>query len=221
MNLFGNRKTRKRFTRPEDRFGDVYLDARQLAESVTTTVTLPTNYPEFTPYTLSQYIPELQVVQGANCPNPGDSVPFTRAGDVLTLEEDMGGGDVYYGFNFNSFVTMPTLEVRDPSGVIQEDAKLRVTDWTATITGYTRALVSTNYDERAPYTSTYPAQEYRGVVMGNSTVDDVNYNRGHFRVQFRQDADNAELTFQSIDYIGMSLHQVEWRGTYYNSGRRF
>lgn len=225
FDLHGDREIRRRFTRDEERFGDVYLDCRQTPEEVTDTIVLPDGYPAFDQTSTWPYeSTDIVVVQGKDCPVPGDIVTYTRDGDTLTLDEDMGGGQVWYGYNYPSYIRLPDVDVRDAKGTIMEDAAVRVSDWQLTLTGYVDALVDLRKElNEFVWQSTYPVQEWRGVELGNaqSQTDSLNVNRGTFRIQFRQSPDNADLTLVSHEYVTMDIHQMEWRGTYFNSGRRF
>ena len=203
LNLFGNRKAIFRWGTP---FGDVYLDCRTEQAGVNTTVTLDDNYPEH------NGSGELVVVQGSSCPSPGTVVEYTRLGQELTLDTDMLGGRVFYGYPFTSLITLPDIDSRDASGIIQTRASTRITDFDVTLTGHVDALVTLDHG------TNYPAQEWRGSPSG---LDFVGYGRESWRVQFKQDSNNGTLTLSTDSHVGCDIHQVEWRGTYHKTGRRF
>ena len=212
IDLFGNRKIKSLF---DVNYGDIHLDVRFKQPDTNTTVTLPVNYPEYNGGIFIHR--DIVVVQGEDCPNPGLDVSYTRVGNVLTLDTDMQGGKVRYGYQYASSIVPPDLNTRDASGVIQTQAHLRVSEYVVSVTGHMDAIVGLKTGEA------YPTQEWRGKVVGspNTTTDNVGYNRGEFRVQYRQNAKNAVLLLQTESHIAMDIHQIEWRGTYNKRGRRF
>ena len=205
MNLFGDRRMSTEVGYP---WTDVHLDARVRQTNVTTTVELSTNYPA--------YIDaggELFIVQGGGSPDPGAVVPYTRVGTTITLDEDMLGGGVWYGYVYVSRVYLPDFDVSDASGIIQTRASLRITDLDVTLTGHVKARV-------VPKRGTpYPLQQYQGDASGGGSS--VGYVRDRYRVQVKQDSDNIDiLDLFTFGPYGLNIHQIEYRGTYNKVGRR-
>jgi hypothetical protein len=193
--------------------GDVHLDVRKQQSGVNTTFSLTNYYPEHKGGVFNPLAP-LVVTQGTGCPNPGAVVSYTQNGLDITLDEDMQGGQVFYGYNYLSRIALPDIDVRDGSGIIMSQAKLRILDWQVTMSGHFDAKV-------ALYTGgTYPEQQYRGHQIVGFT-DAIGYNRWTYNVQFMQDAENGLLLLESNNHVPMDLHDIEWRGTYYKAGRRF
>jgi hypothetical protein len=204
LELFGNRRIK---TETGQTFGDVHLDSRITLTGINTAVTLPASWPV-------GYSEAPVVVQGIDCPQPGQAVSYTVGETAydLILDADMGGGSVYVGFTYVSSITLPDLHTTDESGIIQTGASLRITDFNVTFTGHIDAQVDLLKG------TNYPVQEYRGIPEG---LDYVGYGRTSWRVQFKQDSTNGILTLKTSSHIACDMHQVEWRGTYFKAGRRF
>ena len=205
---------RKQFRLFEYQYGDVHLDCRNIKFNTTTTLTVPDSYPVHKGG-IFDGVGDLVLVEGNGCPEPGKQIGYSGTYPNLVLDEDMGGGDVYFGYIYTSAITLPDIDVRDGSGIIMERAKLRISDWDITLTGWLDARVSL-----ATGGAPYPIQEWRGIDLPGF-VSTVGYNRGTFRVQYRAEGDVGQLILRSSEHVGMDVHQVEWRGAYNNKGRRF
>ena len=206
--------SRKQATIWQYNYGDVHLDCRKIETGVNTTLTIPSEYPVHRGG-LFDGVSDLLVVQGDGCPEPGNQIAYTGTRPNLVLDTDMGGGTVYYGYKYTSTITLPDIDVRDGSGIIMERAKLRISDWDISLTGWLDARVNLKTGGPA-----YPLQEWRGVdAAGVPTY--IGYNRGTFRVQYRAESDVGVLTLRASEHVGMDIHQIEWRGAYNNKGRRF
>ena len=192
--------------------GAVHLDAMVAQDNVTTTVTLSPDYPEYDDGAILNPPRPLVIVQQLGCPNPGQQVGYTRNGQVFTLDEDMGGGRVRYGYEFDSTIELPKVDIRDEAGRIQTYSKLRITDMTASLEGHMDAKVLRSYGG-----TQYPEQEFRG----DPNPDIYEPDRYTARIQVKQDAENFTTVISSNDHAPLNLHQLEWRGTYHKSGRRF
>jgi hypothetical protein len=215
MALQNNKSSTNVFATP---FGDTFLDARVYETGVTTTVTLDDNYPEPTSLVKGPNI-ELRVVQGNSSPFPGAEVPYTRLGQVLTLEDDMLGGDVFVGYVWVDRIELPDFDTRDAGGVIQSRAALRITDVDVTLTGKCVAGVSRTVGDN---TVALPTQYWEGARVGTAVTDDVNLQRDTWRVQAKQNSKYLNVVLGTeASHFKCNLHAIEWRGTYHKVGRRF
>jgi hypothetical protein len=207
MQLFGDRRISTEVAYP---WSDVHLDARVREAGVNSTINVSAHYPP----DLNPLFP-LVVVQGGNSPNPGARVeytydPFLR---IITLAEDMLGGDVYYGYVYVSLIRLPDFDVSDASGIIQTRSSLRITDLDLTLTGHVSVLIEPKYGD------VYPYQHYVG--KGSEGGSELGYVRDRYRVQVKQDSDNIKnLSIVAFNQVGLNIHQIEYRGTYNKVGRR-
>jgi hypothetical protein len=205
MQLFGDRRMSTEVAYP---WSDVHLDARAKQDATFLTIGLGSDYPPD-----SNQLFDLVVVQGAGCPNPGAVVSYTRVGDVLTLDVDMKGGSVYYGYVYVSRIILPDFDVSDASGIIQTRSSLRITDLDLTLTGHASVLIEPKYGD------VYPYQNYIG--KGSEGGSELGYVRDRYRVQVKQDSDNIKnLSIIAFNQVGLNIHQIEYRGTYNKVGRR-
>ena len=206
MNLFGDRLRSTEVGYP---WSDVHLDARVHQESVNTVFNLSSDYPAYIDAGL-----ELFIIQGGGSPDPGTYIPYTRVGTTITLDENMLGGDVWYGYVYVSNIVLPDFDVSDASGIIQNRASLRITDLDVTLTGHVDVRIKPKYG------TPYPTQSYRG--KGSEGGTSIGYVRDGYRVQVKQDSTNIEnLSLYTFSHVGLKIHQIEYRGTYHKAGRRF
>ena len=209
LNLFGDRQISQSLAFD---WSDVHLDARVSVSSVNSTITLGDYYPGDT-----DPLFDLLVVQGKNSPNPGAIVDYTRTGtgigDVLTLNDDLGGGDAYYGYVYVSSIELPDFDVNDASGIIQTRASLRITDMDLTLTGDAFVGVTPKHG------AAYPFQHHTATLEHG--YESEGFERVSYRAQVKQDSNNLRaLRIFGLGPVGLKLHQIEYRGTYNKVGRR-
>ena len=60
--------------------------------------------------------------------------------------------------------------------------------------------------------STWPTQVFVSADDGHDS---------YHRVSFKQRHDEADIVIHSSDVLGLNILQMEWRGTYFKTGRRF
>jgi len=185
---------------PEVSDKDVYLDFRVEYTGVTNSLTIPEGYP-------IPSLPSLRVVQGADSPEPYQSVPFTRSGNTLTLEKSLEGGSCFLGYQFYSKWIPPKIYVRDSSYSVIMGSKLRITDyWVSLVSDELVAKILSPVD-------TYDEQVYSGKKNPST-------GEGTWRISYKQKNTTADLELISTHYTGTRINQLEYRGTYIKSGRR-
>jgi len=186
-----------------------HLDNLFRQAAVATTVTYPVGY---------QVLPELLAVQGLGCPRPGDYVEFTDSGTALTLAEDMLGGTVFIGYEYETSMIPNTVQVHDEGGTINTMADLRFRNWEATLvdSGPLSAEIISDYD-------VYPIQEYSGIVSGDiqAITDSPVHNSDPFLIGYKQKAGEAFLRLFSKSWLPLTITQLDWRRNYTAKGRRF
>jgi len=174
------------------------LDCLTLSDPVTTSLTVATTYPKYFPFGFNA-VKELTIVQGPGCPSPGDLVPRVWDGGLLYTFADMSGGQVYYGYEFDSYVTLPPIITRDKAGIRMTDSKKRIDSLTLSVEGSCDVQVNA-----------LPLQSH----TGGTGVDDV-------RFQAKAKSNDCTITVSSNGPDDMNLNQAEWTGKYYKAGRRF
>lgn len=191
---------------------NVYLDIQTVLTSTVDEVTLPSDYP------ISGFA-DLVAVQGPGCPNPGLRILITdRNGDVLTLAEDMEGGDVYVGVRYTSRYIPTFPQVKDRQGVTIGTGDLHLQQYfvTFTDTGALSLYADSIYEE------TFLLEEFTGRVsdalsnlLGSQPiVDDT------LAVPFRFMSEEADLRVESDSWLPFRLTEIEWVGKYTKRGRR-
>ena len=175
-----------------------FLDYRYVANNVGTTFSAPANYPHDDE--------NLVLYQGEGCPNPEAEITnWSRSGNTITVPQ-MNGGSVAMGFPIKS-VFMPSRRwIRDDSGTPQTASKLRITDY-----GFHAYGNDINVDI-LDGPETWPTQ--------NFTNDDPDNDKYH-RISFKQRHDEADLEIWTENPFPVEVLQLEWRGTYFKTGRRF
>ena len=177
----------------------VYLDCRMSQDGIYRDITLPSLYPL---HYDSGDIPtrDMTFVQGEGCPNPGAAVTYNGAAyPKYVLDQNMNGGTVWYGYEYESTVTMPPIVTRDKAGIRMTQAHKRINSVTVSVQG------SCKLQDRSG-----PEQSY----VGDEDVEDV-------RFQVKGQSEELDIKVTSIGHDLMDLNQAEWTGTYYKAGRRF
>jgi hypothetical protein len=191
---------------------NIYLDQQVALTSSTDTVTLPSDYP-------IAGFSTLVATQGVGCPNPGMRIIIEgRAGDILTLAQDMLGGTVYIGTRYLSkyLPTMPQL--KDRNGITIGTGQLRVQQFYISFidTGALTAWVDSKFSgsfQLVDYTGR-KANAVENVLGSTPIVDDT------LVVPFRFKNDEAELRIESDSHLPFRLIDIEWRGKFTKRGRR-
>ena len=177
----------------------IFLDGMHSQTGITTTITVP-----------SQYVineDNLIIIEGEGSPEPGRRIfNWTVAGSTITLPYSLSGGGVIYGYPFRSSYMPSRRWVRDDSGTPQTASKLRITDY-----GFWAYGTDINVDILDGPES-WPTQEF--------TNDDEDTD-AHHRISFKQRHDEADIEIWTENPFNTEILQLEWRGTYFKTGRRF
>lgn len=166
---------------------------------------------------------DLVVVQGENCPRPGThvdilNIALVSGNYVVTLKEDMNGGDIVVGSRYGSKFrpTMPLMKDDDKN--IIGSAKLRIRAFhahmldTGEITGRVLNLRGEIESEVTQSARVIGAPDN---LVGSNTIADF-----VFDLPFRQDTTGAEIEFYTDSYMPMTFSLIEWTGQYNKSGKR-
>jgi hypothetical protein len=202
FNLFNERKFLSSW-------GDVYLDCLKTVFAQTV-IFIGADYPVHAEDGLDGIV----LVDSRD----GAVIPYTRDGNEFLFDQPLSElTNVHYGYNYASSIVPPTIVTSDASGIIQTNAHLRITDWDITLTGHVACQANTAWNTQGEL------YEWQGQRVGDwdFTTDAVAYNRKTFRFPFMHPAGDADLKLATTTHIGCNIHSLEWRGTYYKTGRRF
>ena len=191
----------------------VYLDARFDVFGCNTQFTLPAVW---------MADEELRIVQSVGCPNPGmevdiASIELSGSDYVVTLAEDMLGGDVIGGIQYRSSY-MPTMPlIKDEGGVVIGTGSLRVRGFLINIedTGDITGIVTSKYSDGVPV-------PFQGRVIGDigAVVGEPGLYTGAFFLPYRTKTTLGEIEVYTNSFYPMTLLDIEWVGQYNKRGRR-
>jgi len=167
---------------------------------------------------------QLRVVQSTDCPNPGmaaiiDTIVYDDDLNawVVTLKEDMQGGDIIVGIEYLSQY-VPTIPiVKDADGVAVGTGVHRITGFIASIdkTGDINGRSYSKWDQGT-------VVKFQGRVVGD--IDNVvgvpAIYSGKFYLPFRHKNDEAETEYFTDSFYPMTILDIEWIGQYNKRGRR-
>lgn len=166
----------------------------------------------------------IQIVRGADCPNPGMEVAIQsivysvdEEGYIVTLSEDMEGGSVFVGVRapMTYVPTMPSI--KDSDGVAISTGNLVIKNFLVSLenTGHLIAQVKTKLGNKEPVV-------FEGRILGDAenivgvpAVIDTT-----LVVPFRSKTSEAWLEFTTDEYLPVSILDIEWVGQYSKSGKR-
>lgn len=167
---------------------------------------------------------DLVVVQAEGCPHPGlpvriDSVAYSalEGGFVVTLRNDMLGGEVVGGIPFYSgyIPTMPRM--KDADGVPISNARLQINQIIASLetTGHIVGQKLTKWGNG-------PEVEFDGYVANSpsSLVGAPALDNFLFKMPFKERADRGEIQFFTAKHWPMTILDIEWEGTVNKRGKR-
>jgi hypothetical protein len=193
----------------------VNLDARFDVFTVNTQFTLPYD---------DMYTYSFVAVQGTGCPNPGMqasilSIAYNAGlpGWVVTLKNDMLGGNIVVGTPYRSsyIPTMPLI--KDGDGVAVATAKLVINSFIVSTanTGYIAGYM------RSPHGDS-DIVEYQGRIVGavDNIVGQAAISDAEFIIPFRENVHLADIEIFSDSYLPMTMLDIEWVGQYTKRGRR-
>lgn len=192
----------------------VHLDAKFDVTGVNTQFVVPLTMYEGEP---------MIVIQGEGCPHPGlparilSQAEVIGTGWVVTLREDMEGGDIIVGLK-NRAEFWPTMpRVKDGSGDVIGNARLVVAQFLIELeqTGHIIGRKISKY-------GTYPEVAFEGYIVNSPTtlVGHPAIADHTFKMPFAEKVQLAELALYTEQHYPMTILDVEWEGTVNKRGRR-
>lgn len=169
----------------------------------------------------------LAIIQSTGCPNPGMPVDILSiveqpAGGggfewVVTLKENMNGGDIIGGSRFNSEYWPSMPRMRDQAGDVIGNARLQVNQFVV----QTEDSVHLAGQKMAKW-GNGPVVEFNGwVVNGPSAYIGVPPMDDHqYRFPFKERADRAEFRLMTDQHWPLQISEIEYEGTVNKRGRR-
>lgn len=186
---------------------EVYLDdLLTLTTSDGLTVTVPSEYSTT----------GCVVVRGTGANNELWQAQFTRSGDTLTFNENIGvGAQVYVGRTFTSLYE-PTRPFKyDDDGSTITTDKIRVSRWILSLVDTHEVSMTKTSEFTDPVTSKFESR-----FVGQYALGTIDAYTGDWKFSFAEDAALATATFFTDNYLGCTISDVSWEGQYFQSKTR-
>lgn len=184
---------------------DVFLDDMLVLATTGTTVTVPSGYSTT----------DCIAVRGEGTQNELWKVGFTRAGDILTFEEDIGAGSVYVGRTFTSSFEPTRPFVYDEDGTTITTDKVRVSRWIMSLVE-THELSMTKTSDFSDDVTT----KFESRFIGSYPLGTIKAFTGDQKFSFAEEADHATALFFTDNYLGCTISDVSWEGQYFKTKQR-
>ena len=184
---------------------DVHLDDLLILDTTGTTVTVPTGYSTT----------DCIAVRGDGTDNELWQVQYTRAGDVLTFNEDIGAGKVYVGRTFKSEYEPNRPFKYDEDGSTITSDKLRVSRWVLSLVDTHEISMLKESKHSDDVTSKFESR-----FVGQYPLGTMNAYTGDWKFSFAEDAALATATFFTDNHLGCTISDISWEGQYYQSKQR-
>lgn len=169
---------------------------------------------------------DLIIVQGNGCPNPGmpvDILSIESTGVpgneewLVTLKEDMGGGDIVGGSRYMSSYQPTTPRVKDSGGDVISNARLMVNQFVV----QTEDSVYMVSRKLSPHGDGLNVEHHGRLVNSPTMIIGVPPIGDHtFKVPFKERVDRADLLLYSDRHWPWSISEIEYEGTVNKRGRR-
>jgi hypothetical protein len=198
-------KTLPMYTRVTASPLDVYLDDMLILQTTGTTVTVPVGYSTT----------GCVAVRGTGTQNELWKVTYTRTGDVLTFDEDIGVGTVYVGRIYTSSYE-PTRPFKyDEDGSTITTDKIRIGGWIMSLVDTHELSMTKTSNHASPVTSKFEARFVNQYPLGT-----VSAYTGDYKFSFSEEAGLATALFFTSSYLGCTISSVAWEGQYFQSKQR-
>lgn len=184
---------------------EVYLDDLYEIETDGTKAILPTEY------STAGAI----AVRGKGTKYELWEVGFTREGNVVTFEEDIGAGTVYFGKTYRSTYE-PTRPFRyDSDGSTITTDRIRIGRWII-------SLVDTYELTMVKKSNFYEDTEIKfdSRFVGRYRLGDLDTYTGDWKFSFGEQASLAVAEFYADSYLGCTISDISWEGQYFQSKQR-
>jgi len=189
---------------------NVYVDDRIEGTGVTTSVTLPTNYPV-------DNADDLMAVFGDGSPYPGMLVPFTYDSPTktLTLLNSAEGGTVYVGKKYER-IFAPTMPViRDNEGRALDPYR------------FTLGEFKMYFDNSGPFETTVTHPDFgtfttlnSNRIVGIAKLGQVNLATSSFITGIRMPVESLDVEYKATSQLPMNLSSLRWKGQVTQRGRK-
>ena len=184
---------------------DVFLDDMLILNTTGLTVTVPVGYSTT----------NCTAVRGAGCTDELWEVQYTRDGDILTFNENIGTGVVYVGRTFNSEYE-PTRPFKyDEDGTTITSDKIRVSRFIMSLVD-THELSMT---KRSKFNDDVTIK-FESRFVGAYPLGTIDSYTGDWKFSFAEEAGLATATFFTDNYLGCTISDVSWEGQYFQTKQR-
>jgi len=165
---------------------------------------------------------DLIVMQGEDCPHPGMKVTITSrafvAGQwVINLREDMLGGNIVVGINFDSEYEPTMPRMKDKDNVVINNARMIINQFiiTCEATGRILGQKLTKWGNSA-----IVAYEGYSINDADSIVGIPGISDRVFNLPFKEKVENGTIKIISDAHWPMTILDIEWEGTVNKRGQR-
>jgi len=164
----------------------------------------------------------LIVIQGTGCPHPGMRVTisgrvFTGGQWVINLRENMNGGNVICGVNYDSYYepTMPRL--KDKDNVVISTARMIINQFiiSCEATGRIIGQKLTKWGNGNPVVYEGYNVNNADSIVGQPGISDV-----VFHLPFKEKVENGTIKLMSDAHWPLTILDIEWEGTVNKRGQR-
>jgi hypothetical protein len=167
---------------------------------------------------------ELAIVQGEGCPYPGLPVRILdviydpdESGYVVTMREDMLGGDIVVGIRTLSEYQPTMPRVKDQDGVVVTGARLKINQFLVSLseTGEINGQKLSEWGNG-------PEVKFQGYITNSpSSMTGAPALDDHiFQMPFKGRADEGSIKLYTDSHWPMTILDVEWEGTINKRGKR-
>lgn len=184
---------------------DVYLDDLLILDTTGSTVTVPSEYSTT----------DCIVVRGEGTQNELWEVQYSRSGNVLTFNENIGAGKVYVGRQFTSSYE-PTRPFKyDEDGTTITTDKIRISRWILSLVD-THELSMTKMSQYTDDTTI----KFESRFVGQYALGTIQAYTGDWKFSFAEEAALATARFFVDNYLGCTISDVSWEGQYFQTKQR-
>lgn len=184
---------------------DVYLDDMLILDTSGTDVELPEGYDTG----------NCICVRGEGTESELWEVDYTRTGNTLTLNEDVGEGKVYVGRTFKSEYEPTRPFVYDDDGSTITTDKLRVSRWILSLVD-THELSMTKVSKYSEDVTV----KFESRFVGQYKLGSIQAYTGDWHFSYAEEASNATAVFHTDNYLGCTISDISWEGQYYKTKQR-
>lgn len=194
---------------------EVHLHFRFAFDISNNQITLPIDHP---------YNETDSLVIGASDSNyPGMSIPFTIAGDIVTIDDQLGTtltGRWLIGNKYTTEITLPKILPRDQEDNVMSEATLRLNSLKLrhNKSGEYKVTVTRNWGDY--FNEVIETELDMTRLVGAAMVDAPLLHTGELHVPIRERSEFTTVTISTDGHLPFNLTGYDWSGQISGSGQR-